>query len=64
MIDERTIIHELKLPKQVSIIAISAAIYTIFFFLSGLVTVPNFTILYLPIVLLRSLSDLVWTGVD
>ncbi len=48
--------------KQVSIIAISAAIYTIFFFLSGLVTVPNFTILYLPIVLLGVFP--IWFGLS
>ncbi len=48
--------------KQVSIMAISAAIYAIFFFLSGLVTVPNFTILYLPIVLLGVFP--IWFGLS
>jgi len=38
--------------KQVSIITIAAALYAVFFFLSGLITVPRFTILYLPIILL------------
>ncbi len=38
--------------KQVSIIAVSAALYAVFFFLSYSVTMPNFTLLYLPIILL------------
>ena len=38
--------------KQVSIIAMSAALYAVFFFLSYSVTMPNFTLLYLPIILL------------
>src|SRR4030042_2309097 len=38
--------------KEVSIISIAAALYAVFFFLSGLVAVPQFTILYLPIILL------------
>lgn len=38
--------------KRVSIIAVSAALYAIFFFLSFATPVPNFTVLYLPIVLL------------
>jgi hypothetical protein len=38
--------------KQVSIITIAAALYAVFFLLSGLITVPQFTILYLPIILL------------
>jgi hypothetical protein len=38
--------------KQVSIIAMSAALYAVFFFLSYSVTLPNFTLLYLPIILL------------
>ena len=38
--------------KQVSIITIAAALYAVFFFLSGLIAVPQFTILYLPIILL------------
>ncbi len=38
--------------KEASIMAISAALYAVFFFLSGLIAVPSFTILYLPIILL------------
>ena len=38
--------------KQVSIIAVTAPLYTIFFFLSYSIGVPNFTFLYLPIILL------------
>ena len=38
--------------KRVSIIAITAALYTVFFFVSYSVALPNFTILYLPIILL------------
>jgi hypothetical protein len=37
---------------QVSLMAMSAALYTTFFFLSYAVTLPNFTLLYLPIILL------------
>lgn len=38
--------------KEVSIIATTATLYAVFFFLSGLIAVPQFTILYLPIILL------------
>ena len=38
--------------KHVSIIAITAALYAVFFFLSFATPVPNFTVLYLPIILL------------
>src|SRR3972149_7690278 len=38
--------------KEASIITIAAALYAVFFFLSGLIAVPQFTILYLPIILL------------
>ncbi|MCW4010385.1 MAG: hypothetical protein NWF05_07170 [Candidatus Bathyarchaeota archaeon] len=38
--------------KQASIMAMSAALYAIFFFLSWSVTLPGFTLLYLPIILL------------
>jgi hypothetical protein len=38
--------------KQASIIAMTAALYAIFFFLSYMIAVPNFTVLYLPIILL------------
>jgi len=37
---------------QVSIIAMTAALYTVFFFLSYSIMLPNFTLLYLPIILL------------
>jgi hypothetical protein len=38
--------------KQASIMAMSAALYAIFFFISYSVAMPNFTLLYLPIILL------------
>ena len=38
--------------KSVSIMAMSAALYAVFFLISYSVTLPNFTILYLPIILL------------
>lgn len=38
--------------KQVSITAVAAALYAILFLLSYLIAVPNFTVLYLPIILL------------
>jgi hypothetical protein len=38
--------------KQVSIMAISAALFSVFFFLSYTISLPHFTLLYLPIVLL------------
>ena len=38
--------------KDVSIMAVSAALYAVFFFLSDMVTMPSFTLLYLPIILL------------
>jgi hypothetical protein len=38
--------------QEASVLAISATLYAVFFFLSGLIAVPNFTILYLPIILL------------
>jgi hypothetical protein len=37
---------------QVSLIAMSAALYAVFFFLSYSVAMPSFTLLYLPIILL------------
>lgn len=46
--------------KQASIMAMSAALYAIFFFLSYSVTLPNFTLLYLPIILLGVFP--VWFG--
>jgi len=38
--------------KKASITAMTAALYAIFFFLSYIIAVPNFTVLYLPIILL------------
>jgi hypothetical protein len=46
--------------KAASIIAMSAALYAIFFFLSYSVTLPNFTLLYLPIILLGVFP--IWFG--
>jgi hypothetical protein len=45
-------IQKFSSAKRASIIAVTAALYTVFFFLSYSVTLPNFTLLYLPIVLL------------
>ena len=38
--------------KSVAIMAMTAALYAIFFYLSYSIAVPNFTLLYLPIILL------------
>ena len=46
--------------KEASIIAISAALYAVFFLLSYLVGVPNFVVLYLPIILLGVFP--IWFG--
>jgi hypothetical protein len=46
--------------KRASTIAITAALYTVFFFLSYSITLPNFTLLYLPIVLLGVFP--IWFG--
>jgi len=46
--------------KRASIIATTAALYTIFFFLSYSVALPNFTLLYLPIILLGVFP--IWFG--
>jgi hypothetical protein len=46
--------------KQVSIMAISAALYAVFFFLSFVITVPSFTLLYMPIILLGIFP--IWFG--
>lgn len=46
--------------KQVATMAITAALFTIFFYLSGMIAVPKFTFLYLPIVLLWILP--LWFG--
>jgi hypothetical protein len=48
--------------KGVSIIIVSAALYAIFFFLSGLIAMPNFTFLYLPIILLGVFP--IWFGLN
>src|SRR4030067_2607198 len=45
---------------QVSIVATTAALYAVFFFLSFAVSVPNFTVLYLPIILLGIFP--IWFG--
>jgi len=42
----------LKTARSVSVVAVSGAVYAVFFFLSYLIAVPSFTILYLPIILL------------
>ena len=47
--------------KAASIIAMSAALYAVFFFLSSLAGVPSFVVLYLPIILLGVFP--VWFGV-
>ena len=44
-----------------SIVAMSAALYAVFFFLSSLAGVPSFVVLYLPIILLGVFP--VWFGV-
>ena len=46
--------------KRASIIATTAALYTIFFFLSYSITLPRFTLLYLPIILLGVFP--IWFG--
>jgi hypothetical protein len=50
----------LNTAKQVAIAAISAALFAVFFFLSYLVALPNFTFLYLPIILLGVFP--IWFG--
>jgi hypothetical protein len=45
---------------QVSIMAMVAALFTIFFYLSKLVSLPSFTLLYLPIILLGVIP--IWFG--
>ncbi len=46
--------------KQVSLMAMTAALYAVFFAISYSVTIPNFTLLYLPIILIGVFS--VWFG--
>jgi hypothetical protein len=54
--------RNLNTAKETSIIAISAALYAVFFLLSYLIAVPNFTILYLPIILLGVFP--IWFGLS
>ncbi len=42
----------LRTARSVSVVAFSGALYAVFFFLSYLIAVPSFTILYLPIICL------------
>jgi hypothetical protein len=49
---EHRMIQKQSSAKRVSIIAMTAALFVIFFFLSYSVSMPNFTFLYLPIILL------------
>lgn len=46
--------------KQVSIMATTAALFAIFFYLSHIIALPNFTFLYLPIILLGVVP--IWFG--
>ncbi len=55
-----TMIPKQNSAKKVTSIAITAALYTVFFFLSYSITLPNFTLLYLPIILLGVFP--VWFG--
>jgi hypothetical protein len=48
--------------KEISIVIMSAALYALFFFLSGLIAVPKFTLLYLPIILLGVFPS--WFGLS
>lgn len=48
--------------KKVAVMAITATLYALFFFLSGLVAVPKFTLLYLPIILLGVFP--LWFGLN
>lgn len=54
------IIQKQSSAKRASIIAITTALYVVFFFLSYSVTLPNFTLLYLPIILLGVFP--IWFG--
>lgn len=46
--------------KEVSIMAMTAALFAIFFYLSKLISLPSFTVLYLPIILLGVIP--LWFG--
>jgi len=48
--------------REASIVAISAALFAVFFFLSGLITLPKFTLLYLPIIFLGVFP--IWFGLS
>jgi hypothetical protein len=48
--------------KETAVIVISAALYALFFFLSTLIAVPRFTILYLPVILLGVFPS--WFGIS
>jgi hypothetical protein len=52
--------RKLTAAKELSVTATSATVYAVFFFLSYLVAVPNFTILYLPVILLGVFP--IWFG--
>ena len=54
--------RKLNNAKEASIITITAALYSVFFFLSGLIAVPKFTLLYLPIILLGVFP--IWFGLS
>ena len=45
-------IRNVSRAKEASVISITAAVYSVLFFLSGFVTLPGFTILYLPVIVL------------
>ena len=53
-------LQQLTSAKRVSIIAITAALYAVFFFISYSVAVPGFALLYLPIILLGVFP--IWFG--
>jgi len=55
-------IQKLSSAKKVAIMTITATLYATFFFISGLIAVPQFTILYLPIILLGIFP--LWFGLD
>jgi hypothetical protein len=52
--------HKQTSAKQASLMAMTAALYAVFFAISYSITIPNFTLLYLPIILLGVFS--VWFG--
>ena len=54
--------RKLNKAQEASIITITAALYSVFFFLSGLIAVPKFTLLYLPIILLGVFP--IWFGLS